>query len=240
MKIITLIIALFAVADSMAQRDMHSFTKDTLKGQANIIIETRFDAVEKFGEIQKEKLGCRFIQKYDSIGNKTEQNFIYFPKILKDERSGKILYTSDERSGKIIYSYDDNKNITEENEYNSEGNLENRSILKYDVKGNLKELNKFNPEGNLSTKRIYKYNDKGNMIEANLYFSDGILYTKSIFGYNNKGIMTEKNEYNSEGVLRDNSKYEYDKYDNIGNWIKLILFFNDKPLTIIERQIEYY
>ncbi|CEN52128.1 conserved exported hypothetical protein [Capnocytophaga canimorsus] len=109
----------------------------------------------------------------------------------------------------------------------------------YNEQGNLIEANRYNSDGNLYGKWTYKYDTNGNRIEANSYNSDGSLSGKTAFKYDTNGNRIEANRYNSDGSLyaTDIYTYEYDKY---GNWVKRIMYNNDKPESIDEREIEYY
>jgi len=65
---------------------------------------------------------------------------------------------------------------------------------------------------NQEDKWIYKFDDKGNGIEEYYYRPDGTS-TKTTF------------------------KYEFDSKNN---WIKKIMYINEKPVLVNERIIEYY
>ena len=52
-------------------------------------------------------------------------------------------------------------------------------------------------------------------------------------------IRTSRSRYNEEGELDDKETYEY-QFDDKENWIQQIVFKDDKPTFIIEREIKYY
>ena len=49
-----------------------SWERDKLKGKVKSITETKYNAVEKLGKVQKDSLISKDIYKYDENGNKTE------------------------------------------------------------------------------------------------------------------------------------------------------------------------
>ena len=125
------------------------------------------------------------------------------------------------------------------------GNIEKGNCLdyiqiKYDEKGNRIEENEYNSDGSLKSKATYKYDEKGNKIEENRYNSDGSLDKKYTYKYDEKGNRIEKNEYNSDGSIVIEKWTNKNEYDKQGNWIKTIVFKNEIPRNIVERQIEYY
>ncbi|MFJ1435169.1 hypothetical protein ACILFN_07460, partial [Capnocytophaga canimorsus] len=134
------------------------------------------------------------------------------------------------------YIYNEQGNLIEDNRYNSDGSLSRKTACKYDTNGNRIEENWYNSDGSLSWKTAFKYDTNGNLIEANSYNSDGSLSGKTACKYDTNGNLIEANGYNSDGSLyaTDIYTYEYDKY---GNWVKRIMYNNDKPESIDEREI---
>ena len=109
----------------------------------------------------------------------------------------------------------------------------------YNDNGNRIEENQYDEEGELTSKRKYKYDDNGNVIEANQYDEEGELTRKYKYKYDDNGNRIEAKEYDEDGELENESSYEY-KFDDKGNWIQQIIFEDDKPTFIIEREIKYY
>ena len=140
----------------------NDLTEENLKGKVKSIKETLYEAVDKFGQIEK--------------GNVLYDAFT-FPFTIYDEKGNNIEenhYDSDGRlSYKYIYKYDKKGNNIEENHYDSDGRLDSKYIYKYDEKGNKIEENRYDSNGRLSQKTTYKYDEKGNTIEKNDYDSDG-------------------------------------------------------------------
>ena len=109
----------------------------------------------------------------------------------------------------------------------------NEVFKEYDDNGNTIEFNRYNSDGELEYKYTFEYDYKGNMIEMN--WLRGTL----TYEYDDKGNINEENYYNSDGELEDKKTYEY-KFDDKENWIQQIIFEDDKPTFIVEREIKYY
>ena len=149
----------------------NDLTEENLKGKVKSIKETPYEAVEKFGQIEKgDMLNTYFtiFTIYNKKGNTIEEN---------DYNSDGSLFS------KFTYKYDEKGNIIEKNDYDSDGSLNYKTTYKYDEKGNMIEANFYNSDGSLSFKLTYKYDEKGNMIEATYYNSDGRLDSKTTYKY---------------------------------------------------------
>ena len=173
----------------------------------------------------------------------------------RDNLQGKVLslsefsYEAKDRFGNIEKGkrtspnhnkkYDENGNVTERNDYNSDGSLEVKTTYKYDENGNETEKNYYNSDGSLGDKRTHKYDENGNKTERNSYNSDGSLSKKKTYKYDKKGNEIEVNKYNSDGSLRSKYIYKYE-FDEQGKWIQKIIFMDGIPEIIRERQYEYY
>ncbi len=172
------------------------WAKYNLKGKVKSFTNFSYEAIERFGKIEKgEKIDYdlgNFQIKYNDKGNIIEENRYNLDGSL-DEKST------------YQYKYDTKGNKIEKNEYNSDGSLSYKKVYKYDSKGNLIEGNDYYSNGKLD--KNYKYDTKGNIIEENNYIYDGSLVKKYTYKYDNKGNRIESNEYDSDGIL--NIKYIY-------------------------------
>ncbi len=204
-------------------------------------------------------LFAKFTSKHDNNGNRTESNNYNSDGSLKsksiwtykyDEKGNKkeeicFHYDSNDRFlDKLIwvFKYDDKGYLYEQIGGISDSLYDRKFIYKYDSIGNVTEEEYLNKtDENLNSKETYKYNSSDNRVENKSYNSQGSLETKWSYRYNNNGDITEE-EYFSYTINGSNAKttYEYDEYDKTENWIKRKQLFNDKPITIIEREIEYF
>ena len=131
----------------------NDLTEENLKGKVKSIKENTYEAVEKFGKIEK---GNVF---YD--GFSSPSTIIYNEKRDKIEQNN---YNSDSRlDSKTTYKYDEKGNNIEKNNYYSDGSLNYKTTYKYDEKGNKIEENWYDSDGSLYEKHTYKYEyDKNN------------------------------------------------------------------------------
>ena len=224
-KIILAILSVLRLVSCKQSEKKNDLTEENLKGKVKSIKETPYEAVDKFGQIEK--------------GNVLYDDFI-FPFTIYDEKGNKIEeYHYDEDgnlSSKDTYEYDEKGNNIERNWYDSDGRLGYKLIYKYNEKGNIIEENYYDSNGSLSYKTTYKYDKKGNKIEDNSYDSDGSLNSKTTYKYDEKGNMIE---YNTDGRFGEKYTYKYE-YDKNNNWIQQVTYEDNKPIQITERIIEYY
>jgi antitoxin component YwqK of YwqJK toxin-antitoxin module len=217
--LLTLLAAVMTTGSSAqtAPAKKTDWEKDGLKGKVKSIREITYEAVEKFGKLTKGEIFCDesgcfvYQRKYDTKGNKIEENRYYSNGSLDD---------------KYTYKYDDKGNLTEENRYKSNGSLDWKKTYKYDGKGNRTELNIYDSDGSLDREYTYKYDDKGNLIEENYYNSNGSLSWKYTYKYDGKGNNIEYNVY-EDGSLDSKKTY---KYDDKGNCIEMTEYNSDGSL----------
>ena len=75
-KILSLfIVGFLLVGFSQKKEKQTDLEKDKLKGKVKSTTSSKYEAVEKFGEVQKGSLRSKEIYKYDESGNKTEEAY---------------------------------------------------------------------------------------------------------------------------------------------------------------------
>ena len=87
---------------------------------------------------------------------------------------------------------------------------------------------------------MYKYNDKGLLIQTAGFNKDGNPTIQQDNTRSDKGDrLTSRQEiFGANGrVINYTFKSEYDKLEN---WVKSLMYVDNKPLIIRERQIIYY
>ena len=189
-KIILAILSVLCLVSCNQSEKKNDLTEENLKGKVKSITENTYEAVEKFGQIEKGDVlvdssavytdDGRF-KIYNEKGNKIEENYY--------NSNGSLIY-------KNTYKYDEKGNIIEENYYNSNGRLYSKTTYKYDEKGNMIEDNFYDSDdGSLIYKNTYKYDEKGNIIEENHYDSNGRLDSKYTYEYDKNNNWTQRIEY---------------------------------------------
>ena len=165
------------------------------------------------------KLTSQTKYKYDSNGNFIEYNQYYEGKLV---HKGKFKYDDEEKpiehnfydqTGKLQSKRKNiykNKEIVDSKDYDGDGNLEFQTVFEYDSNGNETKMTNFNSLGDINQKIMYKYNSENIVIE-------------SIDLYNN---------------ISKKEKYKY-IFDSNKNWIQKIVFEDEIPMKIIERNIQY-
>ena len=220
----------FGLFFSCYENKENDLDKANLNGEVKSIYTTSFEAIEKFGEIEK---GDKRWQKsyesdnksiYNDNGNRIEDN--------KYDKDGEL-------TNKWKGKYDVNENLIEGKYYDEDGELSFKWKFKYDDNGNLIESNGYDKDGELTSKYKSKYDVNGNLIESIRYDEDGELRIKLKFKYDDNGNQIEEKNYDEDGELENKYIYEY-KFDDKENWIQKTIFKDDKPTFIIEREIKYY
>jgi hypothetical protein len=176
-------------------------------------IETKtYEAVEKFGEVEKVKLLCVQIEKFNEYGNLIEG----------------VTHDSDENDGTIyvghsVLIYNEKGGVKEINEYSSDGSLDRKSIYKYDDKDKLKEMNEYYSDGSLYNKKTYKYDVLGKLLACNNeYFSPkGNSGERMSWAFD---IEMDVKYYYSKGKIKEIVYNKFKKstfrYDSIGNLLE--------------------
>lgn len=117
-----------------------------LKGRVKSVREIPYDAVEKFGKVEKGSMrGFSYDNAYvlyNEQGNIVERNGY--------NADGSLEY-------KLTYQYDNKGNIVEENWYDPYVSLDSKWTYQYDNKGNKVEENGYNADGSLDFKSTYQY-----------------------------------------------------------------------------------
>ena len=189
-KIILVILSVLYLVSCNQSEKKNDLTEENLKGKVKSITENTYEAVDKFGQIEKGNVlvdssavytdDGRF-KIYNEKGNKIEENYY--------NSNGSLIY-------KNTYKYDEKGNKIEENYYNSNGRLYSKTTYKYDEKGNMIEDNFYDSDdGSLIYKNTYKYDEKGNNIEKNNYDSNGRLDSKHTYEYDKNNNWTQRIEY---------------------------------------------
>jgi len=203
LSLICLIILSYLSAMSQQSSNINEYNKN---GKIKSIRTISYEAIQKFGEIQKGRRSNEFM-KYD------QQITIDYAKkkcIIKN------LSSNDKLEFSFVMEFDNKGNITKETYYDSTSIQGTYQINKYDKVGNITESIVFNPNGSIFTKITCKYKN-GKKISLDYYNSDGDLFKKNTFKYNSSGNLIELNDYNSDGSIFTQQLFEYDNNNTLIN-----------------------
>ena len=189
-KIILAILSVLRLVSCKQSEKKNDLTEENLKGKVKSITENTYEAVDKFGQIEKGDVLVHSSAVYTDAGhfeicnekgNKIEENYY---------NSNGRLYS------KTTYKYDEKGNMIEDNFYDSDdGSLIYKNTYKYDEKGNKIEEYHYDEDGKFNYKNTYKYDEKGNNIEKNNYDSNGRLDSKYTYEYDKNNNWTQRIEY---------------------------------------------
>ena len=189
-KIILVILSVLCLVSCNQSEKKNDLTEENLKGKVKSITENTYEAVDKFGQIEKGDIlvdssavytDDGHFKIYNEKGNKIEENYY---------NSNGRLYS------KTTYKYDEKGNMIEDNFYDSDdGSLIYKNTYKYDEKGNKIEEYHYDEDGKFNYKYTYKYDEKGNNIEKNNYDSNGRLDSKYTYEYDKNNNWTQRIEY---------------------------------------------
>lgn len=207
------VISLLFLSCSKEQKMENDLEKMNLKGNVKSIHTSTYNAIEKFGEIQKGAQTFHINGWMDwEYDNKNIDSRVMFTKMgvfdseinyIFDERGyfiEKNEYRGENIWGKVVYKYDEKGNKIEENIYSDYGNHELKWIYQYDNR-NKTEASYYDKNEELGGKWKYnKYDDNGNILEGSRYGKDGKLEIrmKWIFKYDAKGNVIEESQYSKQ------------------------------------------
>ena len=287
---ITTISLVFLMSSCKDEQKDNYWKTLNLKGKVESLKEIPYEAIERFGIIEKGKISrnsSRFEHykilfnnigneetryKYDSYGNVIEKfTSIYNENnwLIESRKYTSRYNTLGNLDYKWIYKYDEKGNQIESSKFNYDGQLDMMEKYKNDSKGKPIETMSYNSDGKLVIKWQAEYDEKGNLVLRNGYDSEGRLFLifkckydrrgnlvemtsvlldanidgrldrKETFKYDEFGNTIEHNTYSIDGWLISKESYKYD-FDKIGNWIRQIIYKDNKPICVVERTIKYF
>jgi hypothetical protein len=251
--IIVNVILLFAIffyscKNSPKEND---WVKYNLKGNVESLSEFTYEAISKFGEIEKGKKvqdnvdydgdkQFRFNKRGNLIENseyQSDQNFTY--KYFYDNQDRLIEFISfiDNMKYVITKYFYQKGNLIEKSNYASNGILHSRIKYKLDENGCPVIEFEYMSDGILYKYKRYLYDNNKKLIEEISYNSSGILEAKYNIVYDKDGFMIEENTYIPDNLLLTTTNK---KYFNKGKTIETKMFTpaNKNPIRIIEQYNE--
>ena len=151
-KIILVILSVLCLVSCNQSEKKNDLTEENLKGKVKSITENTYEAVDKFGQIEKGDVlvdssavytdDGRF-KIYNEKGNKIEENYY--------NSNGSLIY-------KTTYKYDEKGNNIEKNNYDSNGRLDSKYTYEYDKNNNWTQRIEYkNTIPHRITERIIEY-----------------------------------------------------------------------------------
>ncbi len=189
-------------------------------------------------------------------------------KVLKYTDKGLLAEaTLYDAEGKILekhsYEYDTPKSKNMLSFYKADGTLLSKEIEKLNTQGQPIEKAAYRADGSTSQKELYneqrllvekiiyntngeveekysfEYNEQGQLIATIIQKSKDSSPVKHTFEYDERGLLSMEKELREDGTVASQRSYLY-QYDTQQNWIQRIEFYDEKPMYLLERSIEYY
>lgn len=174
---------------------------------------------------EKNNITRNIVQKYNKKNQKIEYRVV--DKGVLNER--------------FTYKYNRKGNLTEQYSYFANQQVAQTWFFQYNDDQLLTEIKYFNHKGLLEEIRRFQYNEK--KLKTLLQVFDGAenLKKEESFSYDeflNEIDFSRKEIYPNNTIW--NKKQQKYTYDEKGNWTRKIIFINDTPATITEREIVYF
>lgn len=105
----------------------------------------------------------------------------------------------------------------------------------YNESGQITQEERFDPDGNVNTLTINQYNEQGQLMQVEQYDQDHILLQKSLNTYDDKGQLVQQSNYFGEGDIEYVTHFVY---DDDGHLLRQEMY-DDGKLDYVERAMEY-
>ncbi len=133
----------------------------------------------------------------------------------KEVRQNKLRSTTivDVENGKTHPNktsfFDRDGKITEESDYDKNGQLKNKIKYKYNSTGEVIEEDEFDATANTHEKHIIKYNALGEKTQESVYSESGKLLKIHYYTYNARGLKTQRKTTDASGKTIATRSYVY-------------------------------
>jgi YD repeat-containing protein len=130
------------------------------------------------------------------------------------KKAGIRTITTTETAGTKTFTdskvtYDANGNVTEEINYDKEGNLKSTKKFKYNKDGDPIEEIEYDDKGIIKEIKMVKYNASGEKTEETFLDKDKKQFKKYVYTFDSKGFKTERKQYDGINTLVATKKYTY-------------------------------
>lgn len=184
----------------------------------------------------------------DSVGKRVEKLMRYADEAdgtrdsLRYDAAGRLIGIDSYEDGsffaRTVFKYDKEGLKQEQIDYDSSDDIDRKTVYDYDDEGRRIAEEHFNKNGDRVIKRLFSY-DGDNISEIKELDKEDKLLSRIEIAYDENGLKSEENVFGSQDNSIQESSYSYE-LDEQQNWIKQTVFQSQKPVMIIEREVEYY
>ena len=248
MKLIVLFFV-FCSLNLFAQNNTENKT-DKLAGKVKTVVEQEYIMKYTFG-IGSKVFFNKINRDFDNIGNEIEvkafnkkgkidyrETYIYNPQGFLSES---MLYNEDNiQETRLIHIYNNKNKLAETDEMDAKNSLIKKSIFHYDDNGKQIDFINYEADNRIEFKTINKFDISGNKIREDYYNKNDSLEFILEFKYDSNGRETEQDYLDPTGILAFKTTYKYEDMDSHGNWLKKLIYENNKLKIINKRTVVYF
>lgn len=213
-----------------------------ISGKPKSVKETKYEAVEKFGEAVEQDIEDASYYEFNKDGHIQKiavydyDGDVIFSRTYKYE-NGKQVETNSFQKYNNILTTDVLKNRTSKSETWETTTSDGRTTTTNLEIGNQKTISVTkDSDGNTISKADIRFDKKRNLVEQKIYSENQVVYwVKSTFDDDSKEITKTILAGGDDGIYR----YEYKEFDNKGNWTKRIEYLNEELGFVTMREIKY-
>ena len=257
------------IISSVASAQNNStLSKHKLKGKVKVLLYTEYEVDDKFGKLTKGKIS--YVEKYFYNNRGYKKKLIIYGKSGNPHEIVEYFYNSKDELNEftilrawmkkpeneieellfdgfyvfedIFYKHDKKGNRIEDNLgmfYSATNFNFAKNKYYYDNNNNYikRELYSENPSDEINVSWEYRWDSNGNLIEL---LASGNINEREVNNYNYNNDIIKTTTYYHKGKVGEETTFEYLEYDVNKNWVKRIVYKNDNPLIIEERDIKYH
>lgn len=198
-KQLLLLFTLISVFFSSAQQEKNDLAFYNLKGKVKSVNEIEYEAVEKFGDLEKSNKTARYYREFNNAGMELQ----YLQENYDDGEKEKFVRTTKYENGKMIEIKEEEDDDVQYEKY------------RYNQQGLVESIDEVGQKGNLQYRQKNKYNAQDLLIQADSYKADGTLEMKMVRSYNAKKQLVKEENYDGGGKLTNVNTYAYDSRGNV-------------------------
>lgn len=221
MKKLLFFIGILAVTlISCGKKEVNNDWKDLfLQGKVKTLKVEKYSASSSFGEIVEDELESTQIYEFNKNGflvASSDQGYrdYTYSYTYKGDTTTMLVLRDNVFYYKAVNVYDSQHNLLESTEFDSNGDISEKTINKYSD-NQLVQLCKYDEDGDLWRKHSNYVYKEDKLQSYKIYDNDGDLYETIYFKYDENGFIAEKKENDSDGKTKYRWRYKRDQYGNI-------------------------